>query len=132
MSTIDYSLSHRLTNTNDPKPPNSQIAANKAVPLSSSSNTDSPARENLRLHGHIWYTCQISETKQFRVTTHLDQGRHWKVEARDWYWTGSEWARTKVGGLFRAPYGLEAAKAVVAAASALRTHGVPFDDKGVA
>ena len=127
MSNVDYSLSHNLINTNAPKSPKSPIATNESMPLLSSSTTDSHARENPKLHGRVWYTHQISETKQFRVTTHLDQGRHWKVEARDWYWTGEEWARTKVGGMFRAPYGLQAAMAVMAATKALREHGVPMD-----
>ena len=69
----------------------------------------------------------------FRVTTALKNNR-WSLQARDWYWgphrsTGVVgWNPDKTGGVFRPPYGLAAALAVVEAAQALRAIGVPFDE----
>lgn len=124
MSNVDFSLSRNPINMNDPQTHNSQIAT-KQVQLLESSSVE-------RLHEHTWFTYQIDERTQFRVTTELGSNRKWKVVARDWYWDGKagEWRRSKTGGCYRAPYGLDAARATVAAASALRAHGAPFDDGG--
>lgn len=120
MSSTVHSFTHTPIHTNDPQTPNSQIATNKAGPPSSSVVE--------RLHEHTWFTYQIDETHQFRVTTVLDTNRKWKVDARDWYWDKSgEWRRAKVGGCFRCPYGIHAAAAVLQAAHALREHGAPMD-----
>lgn len=121
------SFTHMPIHTNESLSPNSQIAANKAVTPSESSSFSSVEK----LHDHTWFSYQIDGRTQFRVTTELGSNRKWKVDARDWYWDkAGEWRRSKTGGCFRAPYGLDAAKAVLAATRALRAHGAPFDDGG--
>lgn len=127
MSTTPSSLSPNRHNNDEPHAPNIKIAANNSRTLSDSEVRDT---RDGRLHGRTWFSHDIDEKTQFRVTTELAGGRKWKVDARDWYWDGTalEWRRSKTGGCFRSPYALDAARAVVTAAEALRRHGAPFDD----
>lgn len=127
MSKFDDSFTPKSINTNDPQTPNSQIAANKDRTFSDSVYGTTGAREG-RLHERVWFAYDIDERTQFRVTTVLAKGSRWRIDARDWFWKDGGWHAGAKGGCFRAPYGLDAARAVVRAGEALRQHGAPFDD----